>query len=92
MNLLLIKILNYAVMKKILLFLFFINLCSCQLIKDEEFSFRRQPYYGQDIKIEGYYKLMNGEYPEMRIDNDTSILFFYDNGIVFFFFNRDSFR
>jgi hypothetical protein len=71
-------------MKKILLFLLVFNLFSCQLIEDENFSFDLQPYYGKEINTEGYFKLINGEYSGTENINDTSILFFYKNGIVLF--------
>lgn len=71
-------------MKKILLFLFFVNLCSCVLIEDENFTFELQAYYGKEINTEGYYKLINGDYSQFKNNNDTSILFFYKNGVIFF--------
>jgi len=54
------------------------------LIEEENFSFDLQPYYGNNLNTKGYYKLINGEYSKIENNNDTSILFFYNNGIVFF--------
>lgn len=72
-------------MKKLLLLLLLsVNLCSCVLVEDENYSFDLQPYYGKNINTKGYYKLINGEYSETENNNDTSILFFYNNGVVFF--------
>jgi hypothetical protein len=60
-------------LKQILLILLIPLLASS--CKDEEFTMQRQPYYGNELRMNGYY------YKYDHVRNCTLIRFFYRNGV-----------
>ena len=69
-------------MKKLrVLFLVIVLLQSCiETLPDEELSVKRMPYYGKEIRIDGYYKGLGIAQKEY-----FDYIFFYNNGIYFRF-------
>ncbi len=65
---------------KILLLLSLIVLNSCQLLfcPEENLSFKKTPYYGNDLKLKGYY------YHSYDNNRFLSIYFFYRNSVVYY--------
>lgn len=67
--------------KLILIFVSFVLLQSCnKTLPDEELSMTRIPYYGKEIRIDGYYKGL-GIAQKKYLD----YIFFYNNGVYFSF-------
>lgn len=67
--------------KLIVIFVSFVLLQSCnQTLPDEELSMTRIPYYGKEIRIDGYYKGL-GIAQKKYLD----YIFFYNNGVYFSF-------
>lgn len=64
-------------MKKINVIIAFLFLLGCkEAFEDEKFTIAQNNYYGKELKTDGYY--YSGK------DENTSIVIFYQNGIVFF--------
>jgi hypothetical protein len=67
--------------KLIVIFVSFVLLQSCnKTLPDEELSMTRIPYYGKEIRIDGYYKGL-GIAQKKYLD----YIFFYNNGVYFSF-------
>ncbi|MDR1119867.1 MAG: hypothetical protein LBM08_03005 [Dysgonamonadaceae bacterium] len=61
---------------------FSILLSNCnKLFKDEELSLQRVSYIGEELRVDGYYYFHWASY-DSPFDNNTSVKFFYRNGLV----------
>jgi hypothetical protein len=70
-------------MKQLLYFLLMLTTMSCnKLFENEEFTFKRNNYSDLSFKTNGYYVSNNLKYPGLI--TDTTIVFFYMNGVVLF--------
>ncbi len=61
---------------------FFLIGCGILTPGDEDFSFERTPYTGNEFRLDGYYYQVWSKGTNDRNETDLNIFFFYRNGVV----------